>query len=205
MSAWQAHSASMALEETVLTSSFFHFFAHRCTSGTTAALGPISSLYCCNPSSGGALIVGFSTNGMCVKNNTAIYVARASNSKRDCDAWSLLLLAATVWNFAHIPLGISDRNKMLLWPGCEGRAKFSLHTKNVWSVWFVVKRTGCCCNLPGGVVWFTTNGMCSKNKNTYAWREQAIIREIATHDLYCCLLQCETLRTCRSGFPIATI
>jgi len=42
--------------------------------------------------------------------NTIICVARASNSKRDCDAWSLLLLAATVRSFAHMPLGISDRN-----------------------------------------------------------------------------------------------
>jgi len=48
-----------------------------------------------------------------------------------------------------------------------------------------------CCNLSGGValiVWFTTNGMCAKNKNIYAWCKQAIIREIATHALYCCLL-----------------
>jgi len=30
-------------------------------------------------------------------------------------------------------------------------------------------------------------------------------RVIAEHDLYCCLLpQCDALRTCRSGFPIAT-
>jgi len=37
------------------------------------------------------------------------------------------------------------------------------------------------------------------------WREQAI-RVIAAHDLYWCLLpQCKCLRTCRSGFPIATI
>jgi len=56
------------------------------------------------------------------------------------------------------------------------------------------------------IVRFTTNGMCAKNKNIYAWREQAIIREIATQDLYCCLLSlCEALRTCRSGFPIATV
>ena len=34
--------------------------------------------------------------------------------------------------------------------------------------------------------------------HTYMWREQAIIE-------YCCLLpQCEALRICRSGFPIAT-
>jgi len=64
-----------------------------------------------------------------------------------------------------------------------------------------------CCNLSGGVafiVWFTTNGMRRKNKNIYAWLKQAITREIATHYLYCCLLQrLEALRTCRSGFPIA--
>ena len=40
---------------------------------------------CCNLSGGVALIVWFITNGMCVKNNAIIYVARASNSKRDCE------------------------------------------------------------------------------------------------------------------------
>jgi len=45
-----------------------------------------------------------------------------------------------------------------------------------------------------------------KNKNIYAWRKQAIVREIATHDFYCCLLpRCDALRICRSGFPIATV
>jgi len=39
-----------------------------------------------------------------------IRVVRASNNKRDCDTRSLLLLAATVQSFAHMPLGISDRN-----------------------------------------------------------------------------------------------
>ena len=39
----------------------------------------------CNLSGGVALIVWFTTNGMCVKNNTIIYVAWASNSKRDCE------------------------------------------------------------------------------------------------------------------------
>ena len=89
---------------------------------------------CCTFSGGVVLIVWFTTNGVCVKNNTIIYVARASNKKRDCDvetlpiltceqsnmmasireerlrAWSLSLLAATVRSFAHMPLGISDRN-----------------------------------------------------------------------------------------------
>ena len=80
---------------------------------------------CCNLSVGVALIVWFTTNGMCVKNNTIICVARASNSKKDCGvvalliltcerlnvttsvrkerlrAWSLLLLAASVRSFAR--------------------------------------------------------------------------------------------------------
>ena len=96
------------------------------------------------------------------------------------------------------------RHKMVLWPGpCE-----ALTTKNMRSVRFVVKRRGCscCCNLSGGValnVLFTTNWLCAKikNNNIYMWCKQAIIREIATHDLYCCLLpRCEALRTYRSGF-----
>jgi len=39
-----------------------------------------------------------------------ICVVRASNSKRDYDAWCLLLLAATVRSFPHMPLKISDHN-----------------------------------------------------------------------------------------------
>jgi len=68
-----------------------------------------------------------------------------------------------------------------------------------------------------------------REEQKYEWHEQAIIKdcdvvalpiltcerlnsitsvreEIATHDLYCCLLlQCEALGMCRPGFPIATI
>jgi len=87
------------------------------------------------------------------------------------------------------------------------------------------------------IVWFTTEGMCAKNKNIRMWREQAIIewsrwsdlgewpltmlvnlvnswlclrtvttRVISSGDLYCCLLpRCEALRTCLSGFPIASL
>ena len=122
--------------------------------------------------------------------------------------WTLVLLAATVRSFAHMPLGISNRNKMVLWPGCEGRAEFSLHTKNVRSVRFVVKRSGCCCNLSGGValiVWFTTNGICVKNNTIMYAVRTTNNRVILSGDLYCCLLpQCEALRIWRSGFLIAT-
>ena len=34
----------------------------------------------------------FTTNVMCVKNNTIIYVARASNRKRDCNVEALPML-----------------------------------------------------------------------------------------------------------------
>jgi len=93
--------------------------------------------------------------------------------------WTLLLLTATVRSFAHMPLGISDHNKMVLWPGCEGHAEFSFHTKNVWSVRFVVKRRGCCCNLSGGValdcVIHHERDVHEEQRHTYMWREQAII------------------------------
>jgi len=47
---------------------------------------------------------------------------------------------------------------------------------------------------------------CARNITPiYMWREQAITAW-SWHVISCCLLpQCEALRTCRSGFPIATI
>ena len=105
------------------------------------------------------------SNNACEPGEQLIVLANGDD-ERDLVGWSLLLLAATVRSFAHMPLGISDHNKMVLWPGCGGRAEFSVHKKNVRSVWFVVKRRGCCCNLSGGValiVWFTRNRMCVKN------------------------------------------
>ena len=146
---------------------------------------------------------------MCVKHNTIIYVARASNSKRDCGAWSLLLLATTLRSFAHMPLGISDRNTMVLWPGCGGRDEFNLHTKNVRSVWFVVKRRGCCCNLSGGVAliaWFTTNRIRVKNNTImYVARASNSKRDCGTWSR---LLLATTVRSFAHmplGFPIATL
>jgi len=71
------------------------------------------------------------------------------------------------------------------------------------SLWY------CCCNLSGGValiVWFTTNGMCVKNNTIMYVARTSINRVNSSGDLYCCLLpQCEALRTCHSGFPIATV
>jgi len=79
-----------------------------------------------------------------------ICVAQASNNKRDCNALSLLLLAAAARSFAHMPLGISDRNNMVcdqdMW-SCRVQPSRKEHA----SVRFVVKRRGFCYNFSGGV------------------------------------------------------
>ena len=55
-------------------------------------------------------------------------------------------------------------------------------------------------------MWFTTNGMCVKNKTIIYEARASNSKRDCEHDLYCCLLpQCEALCTCCSGFPIATV
>ena len=66
-------------------------------------------------------------------------------------SWHVISIVACCHSAKLCAHAARDRNKMVLWPGCAGRAEFSLHTKNVRSVRFVVKRRGCCCNLSGGV------------------------------------------------------
>ena len=57
---------------------------------------------CCNLTFNVAFNVRLTTNGLCAKNNTRICLTRTSNN---CELlWrSLLLLAATMWSFAHVP------------------------------------------------------------------------------------------------------
>ena len=103
----------------------------------------------------------------------------------------LLLLAVTVWSFAHNPLRLSDCNKMVLWPGCEGHGWCSLHKKNVRSVQSIVKRRGCCCNLSIGVLLnarFTTNGMCARNNTPIYVVQTSNIKVIMACDLFLLLL-----------------
>jgi len=75
--------------------------------------------------------------------------------------------------------------------------------------WFSGQLHQECCNLSGGValiVWFTTNGMCVKNNTIIYVARASNSKRDCEHDLYCCMLpRCEALRTCRSGFPIATV
>jgi len=113
-----------------------------------------------------------------------------------------------MWTFAHLPLGLSSHNKMVLWPGCEGGVRCNLHKKNVRSVRFIAKRRGCCCKLSVGIalkVRFTTKGMYAKTNTQIYVTRTSNNRVISSGYLYCCLLpQCEALHICCSSFPIAT-
>jgi len=74
-----------------------------------------------------------------------------------------------------LPPGLSNHNKVVLWPGCEGCARCNFHKKNVRGARFTAKRRGRCCNLSVDValkVRFTTSGMCKKSNTQilYMWR-----------------------------------
>jgi len=66
----------------------------------------------------------------------------------------------------HLPLELSDQNKMVLCPGCKGHARCNLWRKNVQSVRFIINKREYCSNLSVGTslnVEFTTNKMLAKN------------------------------------------
>jgi len=118
------------------------------------------------------------------------------------------MLAATVWNSAHLPLGLSDRNKVMLGPGCEGCARCNLYKKT---------RDRSCSLWKGGDVVATSQlalremcessrmVMCVENNTHLYLVRTSNNRVISSGYLYNCMLpQCEALRTCRSSFPIAT-
>ena len=107
--------------------------------------------------------------------------------------WTLLLLAATVRSFAHMPLGISNRNKMVRWPGCEGRAEFSLHTNNVRSLRFVVKIRGCCCNPSVVLRW-----LCDSPRTGCPWRTTPYIHVARTRNNRV-IMACESIVACCHG------
>ena len=66
------------------------------TFGTTMLFSP---LYCCNLSGGVALIVWFTTNGMCVKNNTIHICGTNKQQKSDCGVEALPIL--NLWMIEH--------------------------------------------------------------------------------------------------------
>ena len=62
---------------------------------------------------GVALNARFTTNGMCVKNNANIYVARTSNN-RVIAARDLYCCLLPQWSFAHMLLRLSDHNNTIV-------------------------------------------------------------------------------------------
>jgi len=53
------------------------------------------------------------SNNACEPGEQSIVLANGDDES-DLAGWSLLLLADTVWSFAHMPLGISDRNTSIM-------------------------------------------------------------------------------------------
>jgi len=124
--------------------------------------------------------------------------------------WSLLLLAATVGSFAHLPLVVPDYKKWC----CDQDVKVVpgatlILKKNTRSVRSVVKRRfDVVATSRLSLCW-----MCDWPRMACAWRitpiciwhEQAMI-EWPWRDFYCCLLsQCEALCTCCSCFLITAL
>ena len=163
---------------------------------------------CCNFSGGFVLIVWFVMNGMYMKNNTIIYVARASNSERDCEhnLFCCLLPWCDAWRTCHSGFPIVTK-----W--CSDQ-----DGEVVLSSAFTQRMCDRCDSLQkGGDVVATSpvvlRLLCDSLRTGCAWRITPLLYIVWAsnskrdwkHDLYCCLLpQCEALRTCHSGFPIAT-
>ena len=145
--------------------------------------------YCSNLSGGVALNVWFTMNEMCAKNNN-IYRWRKQTIVRE--------------------IARHDLYYCCLLPQCEAlricRSGFrSQQNGAVTRMWrssqkeyaisaVHLKMRGYCCNLSIGValiVWFTTNGMCTKNNNIYMWCEQAMIEYRSVITLFIIIACCE--------------
>jgi len=142
-----------------------------------------------------------------MKNSTHIQVTWTSNNRLIMvHDLCCCLLSQCEALYTCTPLGLSDLNKMVLWPGCEGYSRCKLHKRNVG---FVVKRKECCCNLSVSMVLnvqHTTNGLCMKNYTHIQVARTSNNRVILAHYLYCSLLpQCDALLTSCSDFLIAVV
>ena len=107
-------------------------------------------------------IIEWSWRNLCwyeLVNDWTLWLAYA---KSDRWAWSLLLLAATVQSFAHMPLGLSDCNNMQAWQTSH--------------VWFSSKPTNFRINLEIMTivnmfcyVWHAFSGMAHLWQNSQPW------------------------------------
>ena len=138
-----------------------------------------------------------------------IYVAQTSNNRviSAGDLYCCLLPKCEALHTCRS--GFSDCNTMVLLPGCGGRAEFSLHTRNVRSVWFVVKRGDIVATslVALRLLFDSPQTGCARRGNTiWMWRKQAII-EWSRHvnSIVAC---CHSVKLCAyaaQAFAIATL
>ena len=155
-----------------------------------------------------ALNVRFTKNGMCAKNNTTYmwreqaiiqWARRVISIVACCHNAKLCALSAGAFRSQQ------NGDVTRMWRSC--RVKHLQKERGIGAV---------CCKKEG--VLLQTLGHCcvectirherdvGEKQHPYICAQTNNNRVIAACDLYCCLLpQCEALRTCRSGFPIATL
>jgi len=130
--------------------------------------------------------------------------------ERNCSSTLVLLntrrtRVAKTWNYSEVRPSHKPQ-LCCIFPQVGKVVCGTMRWKSIGVVGMNEHRQCYCCNLSGGVVWFTTNGMCVKNNTIMYVARTSNNRVISSGDLYCCLLpRCEALRTCHSGFPIATL
>ena len=153
---------------------------------TITMLRPSASwCYCCNLSGGVALIVWFTTNGMCAQNKICVcgankqYWSDLVGWSTDLVGWSLLLLAATVRSFAHMLLGFPIATKWCCDQDVEVVRSSAFTQRTCDRCGSLQKRRGlllqplqwCCVDC----VIQHERDMREEQHHTYMWREQAII------------------------------
>ena len=130
--------------------------------------------------------------------------------ERNCSSTLVLLntrrtRVAKTWNYSEVRPSHKPQ-LCCIFPQVGKVVCGTIRWKSIGVVGMNEHRRCYCCNLSGGVVWFTTNGMCVKNNTIMYVALTSNNRVISSGDFYCCLLpRCEALRICRSGFPIATL
>jgi len=145
---------------------------------------------CCNLLVGIVLNVRFTTNAMCAKNTTHIYVVRTSNIRviMACDLCCCLLLQCEPFRTCRSGFPIAKNGAVTrMWRSCQVQPS----QKELVIGAVQCKRRRCCCYVSVGVVLkvqFTTNGMCVKIQTHRCMAWTSNIRVIMACGLYCCLL-----------------
>ena len=171
-------------------------------------LASISLWYCCNLSGVVALIVWFTTNGMCAKNKNISMWREQAIIEWSRRVISIVACCHGAKLCAHAPRDFrSQQNGAVtrMWRSCGVQPSHKERTIGVVrckTEGILLQPLRWCCV---DYMIHHERDMRYEQKYIYlAWTSNN--RVISSGDLYCCLLpRCEILRTCRSGFPIATV